>query len=533
MVDLPGLIHAENKSQSKKDIQLVRELVDEYISNKRTIILAIISAKNDYANQIILGKCRQFDPSGARTLGIITKPDFLRAGSENEKTWIDLAQNRDIQLELGWHMVKNRSDDELSSSFQDRNKSEDKFFNEGSYQPLSRAMVGIGSLRERLSRILENHLTKELPDLKQELDTLWAENSRKLSSLGEKRSTTAEQKLYLMQVSMEAHDILKLAVQGNYESPFFGSIDTKRAVDAATNLRRLRAVIQYLNLDFAKRMRFRGHKFAICDNKSVQNQEAISEHVEEVGPPDEDDGPADEEEVISEHEEVVSEHEEDEPETTQLQFGRLSKAASIFPKQLNKTEAIEWVLRILERSRGRELPGNFNPMLISHLFWEQSQPWEDLALAHIHQVADICSLFIRLVLKHVSPQPISSRLFALKVETVLNEARHTSQAELKKIIKDQKRHPITYNHYYTTTIQKLRYKRYGVDFMNLSKKAMVSVNEKTWTAGAGYVSKQYIDPKALQNVIDNSIQQDMDAFSAEEALESEMAYYKVSLLYTR
>lgn len=94
--------------QTREDVELIRGLVDDYISEKRTIIMAVVSARNDYANQIILKKCRDVDPKGHRTLGIITKPDFLEAGTENENSWIELAENKDIFFELGWHMLKNR-----------------------------------------------------------------------------------------------------------------------------------------------------------------------------------------------------------------------------------------------------------------------------------------------------------------------------------------------------------------------------------------------------------------------------------------
>lgn len=79
LVDLPGLIH----SQSSDDVKLVSEQVGRYITEPRTIILPIISAKNDYANQIILRRVRSVDPDGSRTLGIITKPDDLPPGSES------------------------------------------------------------------------------------------------------------------------------------------------------------------------------------------------------------------------------------------------------------------------------------------------------------------------------------------------------------------------------------------------------------------------------------------------------------------
>ncbi|TKA23456.1 hypothetical protein B0A50_07483 [Salinomyces thailandicus] len=84
LVDLPDLIHSENKMQSKEDVELIRGLVDDCIKEKRTIIMAVVSAKNDYTNQIILNKCRDVGPKGRRTIGIITKPDFLEPGSDNE-----------------------------------------------------------------------------------------------------------------------------------------------------------------------------------------------------------------------------------------------------------------------------------------------------------------------------------------------------------------------------------------------------------------------------------------------------------------
>jgi hypothetical protein len=84
LVDLPSLIHATNKAQTETDKELILNLVKEYIKNPRTIILAVVSAKNNYANQIILDHCRKINKQGRRTISIITKPDFLRKGTENK-----------------------------------------------------------------------------------------------------------------------------------------------------------------------------------------------------------------------------------------------------------------------------------------------------------------------------------------------------------------------------------------------------------------------------------------------------------------
>lgn len=78
IVDLPGLIHSENKLQTAADVELVLELIKSYMANRRSIILAVVSAKNDYANQIVLKLSKEVDTKGLRTLGVITKPDTLR-----------------------------------------------------------------------------------------------------------------------------------------------------------------------------------------------------------------------------------------------------------------------------------------------------------------------------------------------------------------------------------------------------------------------------------------------------------------------
>lgn len=96
IIDLPGLIHLENKLQTAADHQVMQSMVYEYMINRRSIILAVISAKNDYANQIVLKLARDVDPQGRRTLGVITNPDTLSIGSESESAFVNLARNIDI-----------------------------------------------------------------------------------------------------------------------------------------------------------------------------------------------------------------------------------------------------------------------------------------------------------------------------------------------------------------------------------------------------------------------------------------------------
>ena len=169
LVDLPGLIQTETRGVSEEGIHLVTEISDHYISQSRTICLAVVSAGNDYANQGILKKVRRVDPEGNRTLGITTKPDRLPAWSGSEQAFLGLARNEDIFFKLSWHILKNRSYEERSSSLEQRNMSEIRYFRTSNFSTLPKECVGITSLRNRLSQLLFDHVKHELPKLRKDL----------------------------------------------------------------------------------------------------------------------------------------------------------------------------------------------------------------------------------------------------------------------------------------------------------------------------------------------------------------------------
>ncbi|OAA44735.1 Dynamin [Cordyceps fumosorosea ARSEF 2679] len=83
-------------------------LTIRYMKEPRSIILAVVSAKNDYVNQIVLKLASKADPGGKRTLGVITKPDVLIPGSGSERDFISLARNQEVEFRLGWHVLRNR-----------------------------------------------------------------------------------------------------------------------------------------------------------------------------------------------------------------------------------------------------------------------------------------------------------------------------------------------------------------------------------------------------------------------------------------
>ncbi|USP81055.1 hypothetical protein yc1106_08329 [Curvularia clavata] len=445
LVDLPGLIHATNKAQTETDKELILNLVTQYMKNPRTIILAVVSAKNDFANQIILDHCRKIDEQGRRTL------------------------------------------DQMDFSFDERNEDEALFFSKGRYADLPRECVGVRSLRERLSKVLLNHLIKELPALKQEMICKLQTTEIEIAKLGEKRNTTHEQRVVLMKISTQANDILKSATKGYYESPFFGSINMNAAVDSSENIRRFRVVIQHLNMKFAKDMRLRGHKYLL--------------------------GAADDDEAAKELKKLKEQEESD--DLTGLPV----------PKKLTRDEAIQWVKKTLERSRGYELPGTFQPLLISQLFWEQSGLWEEIASQHIFNLARACKEFAYTVVETTAPADFKDRIIDINVDSALSKSLANAKDELRKIIKDKSRHPSTYNDNFTATIQKIRLRKH----VDLTKKA--TDKSKLDVVDKADVKRAYIEPNKLPAELEKLTEYNMDKFSSADALDTQHAYYKDELKY--
>ncbi len=100
IVDLSDLIHSENKAQSAANVKLVLKMVRCYMKNRRSINLAIVFVKNDYANQIVLKMTRDVDSIELRTLRMIIKPDTLSVDSKSEIDFINLTRNKDIEFRL-------------------------------------------------------------------------------------------------------------------------------------------------------------------------------------------------------------------------------------------------------------------------------------------------------------------------------------------------------------------------------------------------------------------------------------------------
>ncbi|KAI1775955.1 dynamin GTPase [Hypoxylon cercidicola] len=277
IIDLPGLIHSETKSQSAADVGLVREVVEDYMKQPRSIILAVVSAKNDFANQVVLNLARQVDKTGNRTMDVITKPDTLVQGSSSESAYVSLARNNQVYFRLGWHVLVNLDSETQkgSSLLSHRNAEEARFFSTGAWKELPSSMLGIGQLRKNLSDVLLRQIALELPSLIREIDLTLDISRGQLNELGEPRRTLEEQRLQLLHICQSFQSVVESSISGTYIGAFFEDIDTPEGYQ-----QRIRAIIQNMNKEFADELSARGHRREISSNtkSSPPGPELITSH---------------------------------------------------------------------------------------------------------------------------------------------------------------------------------------------------------------------------------------------------------------
>ncbi|KAF2277447.1 uncharacterized protein EI97DRAFT_375109 [Westerdykella ornata] len=418
IVDLPGLIQSAIKGR-ENDVEQVHNLVKRYMDNPKSIILAVVSAQNDLNNQAVFKMVQRADREGQRSLGIITKPDLLNAGSETEATVVRLANNEIMRLDLGWHVVRNRGWKEEELSLEERNQKEREFFASSIWKALPECNVGIDSLRTKLSELLLRHVCKELPAITGAIrDAIVATNSR-LARLGEGRETPREQRSYLTDSAAKFQLLTHSALIGHYDGDAFftsTSVQDQRA-------RRLRTQIQSLNRAFAHIMYHKGHAWNIANDLPTSAN---------LGSP-------------------------------ALQSQALQQYDAQFddPEQITRAELLKRIKEYLEESDCSGIPTLVNPGVVTRVFRDQSQQWEFIAECHLERVFEAAQKYIYAALSSLMDEQTFQMLRMEWVDQRLEERRIALEAKLKELLVPyQKLSPFVYDPTFSLQIHQMRAERY-------------------------------------------------------------------------
>lgn len=211
LLDLPGIVSTysdvnndsssnsnASKKESKELINDIDSLVNEYLTNPKCIILAVVPANVDFHNSQIMAMAKRVDPSTSRTIPIITKPDLIDAGAENDV--LDLLLGKKVFFKLGFHMCKGRGQRSLDNNDSICKGIQDEYDFFRTTEPwlgycndetsTESSLFGISNLRKKLSTIQLNMIKQTIPHIINEITNKRQYAIDQLSSLAGNGNTS-------------------------------------------------------------------------------------------------------------------------------------------------------------------------------------------------------------------------------------------------------------------------------------------------------------------------------------------------------
>ena len=204
--------------------------------------------------------------------------------------------------------------------------------------------------------------------------------------------------------------------------------------------------------------------------------------------------------------------------------GELAELRSPKVRVLTRTRFLDHIEALMKRTRRCELPGTFNPMIVSDLFLEQPHPQEALATRHMEQVPREVMRFLRHLVAHIADASTNGALFQTLVEPVLNGIIKGAKQKMAGLLHPHRQgHPITYNHYFIETVQQVKRDRSGVELTGIIQDVFNVVSLRPPTS-AEYVQMDY---RPLLEALMEHKNPDMNHYACSEALDCMQLYYKV------
>ncbi|KAG6918468.1 hypothetical protein DXG01_014095 [Tephrocybe rancida] len=215
-VDLPGLIQNAEPST----VKLVEDMVVSHIKGN-CLILVALPMTDDIENQMALRLARQEDPDGKRTIGVMTKPDMLTAGSTKAREmWLDIIEGRRHPLAHGYYCTRQPDDAERAKEItsNEARAIEAAFFS--TTTPWSKSTVknrfGTGHLVASLSQLLIGIINETLPRITGEAASKLEACNQELASLPEE--ITEDPANYMLKLITGFCDNITRSVESGLDS---------------------------------------------------------------------------------------------------------------------------------------------------------------------------------------------------------------------------------------------------------------------------------------------------------------------------
>ncbi|XP_040278983.1 interferon-induced GTP-binding protein Mx2-like isoform X2 [Bufo bufo] len=235
LIDLPGITRINLPNQPRDIGDQIRQMIKKYISRQETINLAVVPCNVDIVTTEVLEMSREVDPSGERTIGVLTKPDLVDKGAEGDV--VKVAQNCVYSLIKGYVLVKCRSQMEIQNNVNLKNAliNEKVFFEQHEHYSvfLRKGNATIPCLAEKLSKELVNHIARTLPGIDYQVKIKLREAENHLNQIGRGVPDTKEEQIHYLLSKIQAFtEGISKVINGDEEG-------SSQELNLFLNLRRL------------------------------------------------------------------------------------------------------------------------------------------------------------------------------------------------------------------------------------------------------------------------------------------------------
>jgi hypothetical protein len=193
LIDLPGIYKID--VQTEQVIvgleNFLKELYAKFCASKTCIIICVMPATEDLGNQLARGWCKEWDPDGRRSIGVLTKVDLVLNPKEIANRLLGIGKNA-AQFRLGVVALKN-------PCLEDYSDTEKSFFDEWKIRLKDEVtfrdvehMLMLKALISRMVNIQSSSLQENAPYLRSQIETRLKEQTLKLKSLPKAVTTPFE-----------------------------------------------------------------------------------------------------------------------------------------------------------------------------------------------------------------------------------------------------------------------------------------------------------------------------------------------------
>ncbi|KAI1210817.1 P-loop containing nucleoside triphosphate hydrolase protein [Annulohypoxylon truncatum] len=445
VIDVPGIFRKETEGVTTEgDIELVRNMVKNYMKDARTIILAIMPANVDPATQEILKLAKQADPYMTRTMAVLTKPD-LAIESTMKNIAIQHVLGKRNDLSLGYYIVKNRGPDDADKTLEQGQAEERNFFSIDPWSILrNTGRAGIVALKTRVRELLVDLIKKEFPKLKTDIVKELTSLRSQLDKMGQSRSNQHTQRAYLNRISEAFQTLARDSLNAYYTS--------NDIFEERHDLRLITRIVEESER-YSTTMLEDGHTRPFESNSdSDESSEPMLTHPY----PDVEDFHCPELEGIFDPSDVI------------------------MPTANDEDNIMDYIEGVYKESRGQEL-GTFNSALISTMFKEQTKKWKPITLSYVTQVILEIHHFIKEILVQICPdERVFDELWDGYLLEKLQDSYHRALTHAKLLLEIEREGvPLTHNHYFNDNLQKAQSDRLValMEKLGLERKAQTTDEE--------------------------------------------------------